>query len=294
MSYALRNSIVIGVLLVLALGVGIYWIEMRWVEQIDVLEAREKELRGDLKNINAMLSIYDSTLATLNRLKDRWQARRQIVPAKDNPARTLAYLYELLNPLSVNFDFLHKGDNDEASYSVNTYALQGEGRFKDIYAFIWQLEHGRRFHTVDLLQLEYSESGGGKRSDKWDWTTFKMIFRAYFEPGSRVEDLPATEELVPPVLGTRNPFRPLITKTLPENHLGLFEVEGAQLKGLSHNMVYLMDRSGQIHHLHKGDRVFMGKLDKVDIFRNQVEFVLNKGGIWERVTLNVETRAAQP
>ena len=291
MSYALRNSILLGILLVIFSAIGVYWVEVRWSKEVEVLEKREADLKSELRTINEVLSIYDTTHAKLNQLKARWQARKQIVPADDSPAQTLAYLYELLNPLAVNFDFMHKGRSDNAEYSVNGYALQGEGKFEDIHAFIWHLEHGRRFHTIDRIQLDYTEPEGSKRSARWHWTKFVLLFRSYFEPGSRVEDLPASVESVNPDLGARNPFRPLITKTLPENRRGLFEAEGSRLRALTHNLAYLVDEKGTLHLLRKGDEVFMGKLDKIDIFANRVEFVLNKGGIWERVILEVESES---
>ena len=294
MSYALRNSLVIAVLLIFVLAIGIYAVEVRLVAHIDELQSRAAQLKVDLENINAVLAIYDSTLAELNRLKTRWQARTQIVPADDDPARTLAYLYELLQPLAVNFDFLYKGLTEKANHNVNTYALQGEGRFEDIYTFIWQLEHGRNFHTVDQLQLQYGEPLGEKRTATWHWIDFKVVFRMYFAPDSRVEDLPPLQEGLRPDPVARNPFRPLITKTLPKNRLGLFEVDGARLRGLAHNLAYLVDNKGQMHLLREGDRVFLGEVAKIDIGRNQMEFLMNRGGIWERIALSAATDTPQP
>ena len=55
------------------------------------------------------------------------------------------------------------------------------------------------------------------------------------------------------------------------------------------NLAYLMDRSGEMHLLRRGDRVYLGRLDKIDIARNRVEFALNRGGIWQRRILSIET-----
>ena len=37
----------------------------------------------------------------------------------------------------------------------------------------------------------------------------------------------------------------------------------------------------------EGDRVFLGRLTKIDMARSRVEFELNRGGIWGRHTLTV-------
>jgi len=294
-SYALRNSLIIGVLLIFVATFGLYWVRVYQVEKSETLQSRLEELEGQLEIINSVLAIYDSTLAELNRMRTQWQERKQIVPPADTPDRTLAYLDELLKLAkgNVNFDFLYKGREDEADYSVNIYGLEGEGRFENFYAFLWHLEHGPRFHTVDRLQIEYREPDSGKRTGRWNWVKFRAIFRAYFEPQSRIEELPPLAPSVRPDPLARNLFMPLITRTLPENRLGLFEVEGAQLKGLTSDMAYLEDSKGRMHLLREGDRVFLGRLSKIDIFSNRVEFVLNKGGIWERLTLTVERDTAQ-
>jgi hypothetical protein len=110
--------------------------------------------------------------------------------------------------------------------------------------------------------------------------------RAFFAPGQAEEVLPGAPasagEAAP------NPFLPLITQHLPENRSGFFEVEGARIKALTHDMAYLVDRQGRLHILREGDRVFMGWLTQIDIRRNRVWFVLNKGGIEERVALKAE------
>ena len=290
MSYAQRNSLVLGILLVAALAFGLYWTGWRQVSEIDALRTAQGDAQGRLSDINAVLSVYDTTQAKLGRLKARSQERNQIIPAADTPSRTMAYLHELLRfpDASVSFDFLYKGRMDKGGYSVGMYALGGEGRLENLYAFIWHLEHGRRFYSVDHLWIEYTEPETGVHTAGWDWVDFKVIFRAYFEPQSRVEDLPASEDPTHPDAKAKNPFRPLITKTLPGNRLDLFEVTDARLKGLTSDLAYLEDRNHRMHLLREGDRVFLGKLSKIDIDRNRVEFVLDEGGIWRRVALEVE------
>ena len=110
MSYALRNSLILGILLVIVLSGGVYWVGVRRVAEIDKLQVAQHKAQGRLDNVNAVLSIYDTTLAQLDRLKVRWQARKQIVPASDSPARTMVYLHELMRTAgaSVSFDFLFK------------------------------------------------------------------------------------------------------------------------------------------------------------------------------------------
>ncbi len=294
MSYALRNSLVLVVLLIVAWSVGGYWIRVRQSARIEVLARREKDLKSELDNINSVLAIYDTTRMALDRLKARWQARRQVVPASDGASQTLAYLNGLskLKNAAVSFNFQYEGRKDEANYSTHQYALEGDGRFRNLYTFLWQLEHGRRFYTVDHLSISREDpaasSGRGNR------LSFRMVFRSFFEPESRVEEAPLSTELLAPDRLAGDPFRPLITKSIARNREGLFEADGSRLRGLAGDKAYLVDREGRMHLLKQGDRVHLGRLSKIDVERKRVEFTLNEGGILRRHTLRMEINAAKP
>lgn len=289
MSYALRNSLLLGLLLCVVWGGGYYWVGMHQVGEIETLQVRQEELKEELENASSVMAIYDTTLAQLNRIKVRWQGRKRFVPVQDSPDRTLVYLDELLKQVkgNVSYDFLFKGRKDEETYSANVYGLDGEARFENLYALIWHLEHGPRFYTVDRLQIDYREPETGQSLPQWDWVTFSMVFRAYFNPHSQIEDLIPMPGAEQPAELARNLFAPLITEFLPPNRLGLIDVGSARLKGLTHELAYLEDFQGQLHILRRGMRVYLGWLDRIDILGNRVEFVLNKGGIWERFTLRI-------
>lgn len=288
MSYAWRNTLIVGGLLVILAAGGFYWTQVLQVGKVEKLRERERELRTELDNANGILAMYDTTRAYLERQQERWSARTQVIPAVDSPAQTLDYLYQILkSPESfVSFDLVYKGQKDEKGYSVNRYALEGTGAFSKLHSFIWRLEHGRHLYAVDHLEVEYVEPDSGMYTAAWEQVRFKIFMRAFFAPGQTGE-APA-EAPLPDGEAAPNPFLPLITQHLPENRSGFFEVEGARVKALTHDTAYLVDKKGRLHTLREGDRVFMGQLTRIEIQRNRVWFVLNKGGIEERVALKAE------
>lgn len=288
MSYAWRNTLILAVLLAMLAAGGLYWTQVRQVGKVKKLQKREGALRTELDNANGVLAMYDTTRAYLERQEERWSARTQVIPAVDSPAQTLDYLYQILkSPGSfVSFDLVYKGQKDEKGYSVNRYALEGTGHFAKLHSFIWRLEQGRHLYAIDHVEIEYVEPDSGMYTAAWEQVRFKMFMRAFFAPGQTEEALPgapsSTEEAAP------NPFLPLITQHLPDNRSDFFEVEGARIKALTHDTAYLVDKQGRPHVLREGDRVFMGRLTQIDIRRNRVWFVLNKGGIEERIALKAE------
>ena len=223
-------------------------------------------------------------------------ARTQVVPASDDPAQTLSYLYGLTKQpkASVSFNFQYEGRSDETDYSANQYRLEGEGPFENLYAFLWHLENGRRFCGVEHLEIEeYRDLDARAQADR-KLVKFQMVLRAYFAPQSQVEDLPSARAHARPEALAGDPFRALIALTVPENRLGLFEVAGARLRGLTAELAFLVDREGQVHLLREGDAVYLGRLARIDMDRNRVEFLLDEGGIWKRHTLQVEVPSPKP
>lgn len=296
MSYALRNTLIFVVLLVATVALGGYWVRMRQPARMEALRARETSLKVDLDNVNAVLAIYDTTLSQLEGLKARWIARTQIVPVSDDPAQTLSYLYGLTKQpkASVSFNFQYEGRSDETDYSANQYRLEGEAPFENLYAFLWRLENGRRFCGVDHLEIEaYKDLDAGVQAAR-EWVKFRVVLQAYFAPQSQVEDLPSARAQPRPESLAGDPFRPLIAQTVPENRLGLFEVTGARLRGLTARLAFLVDRKDQVHLLREGDAVYLGRLARIDMDRNRVEFLLDEGGIWKRRTLQVEVPSPKP
>jgi len=292
-SYAVRNSIVLAVLLVLMAGSAYYWTRVRQPKQLQALQAQQREIQDKIGSANAVLALYDSLAAQLAALQTRWERRQWVTPELDTPDLTLAYLDELVEHTdrNIDFDFAYKGGTAQPSYNYNTYTLRGEASFPTLYTFLWLLEHGRRLYTVERLQIDAGAEAETSEK-KANWVQFTAVLRAFFTPG-----VPPSDSLL--ALGHRRPdllendmFVPLITRTLPKNVAGLPEVEDARLTALTHNMAYLQDRNGKLHLLRPGDPVYLGRLEAIDIFQNRAVFVLNKGGIWEWVTLRIEAADA--
>jgi hypothetical protein len=283
-TYALRNSLILGLLLLAEIGCGYYWIEVRQTENLEELEALHSQLRDELEQIEAVMAIYDTTVSRLQAFEGRRQEQHQWLAAQDSPARTLAYLNELSERRGrrLNFD-LHFQDQRQAERHIeHVYSLEGQGPFAHFFGFLHDLETGPLFYTADHVEIGMKEGAE---------VEFRMVLRAF----SSGEPEPGQGDSTGPGLAAapHNLFRPLIARVLPSNDLGLLELDGARLTALTHEAAFLSDRGGQIHQLHPGDPVFLGSLAEIDIRQNQAVFVLNKGGIVQRRTLEVAIHTSQ-
>jgi hypothetical protein len=88
-------------------------------------------------------------------------------------------------------------------------------------------------------------------------------------------------------------FYPLIRNELPPNTEGLLEVDGAKLLALIPDGAFIADAKGNTYMLWEGDQVYLGYLTKIDYNKNLVTFILNKGGIIEKVNLELQKEEIQ-
>ena len=84
-------------------------------------------------------------------------------------------------------------------------------------------------------------------------------------------------------------FYPLIRDKIPPNIDELLDVQTAQLLALIPDGAFITDGSGRSYVLCEGYKVWLGYLTQIDYNSNQVHFVLNKGGIIEKMTLLLST-----
>ena len=80
-------------------------------------------------------------------------------------------------------------------------------------------------------------------------------------------------------------FYPLIRNEIPANIDNLLDVQTAQLLALIPEGAFIANSQGSTFLLWEGDRVYLGYLTEIDYELNEVHFVLNKGGIIEKITL---------
>ncbi|MCF7802905.1 MAG: hypothetical protein K9N46_07485 [Candidatus Marinimicrobia bacterium] len=87
-----------------------------------------------------------------------------------------------------------------------------------------------------------------------------------------------------------NPFYPHI-HTVPKNQENLVDVSKSSLLGLTAETAYLIDQNNQMRQISRGDEVYLGYFASINQKEQTATFRLNKGGIRERVTLQVDQKS---
>lgn len=184
----------------------------------------------------------------------------------------------------VNVEYLDQINDKE--FFVHQYKLSGSGYFNEVYRMIYAIEQSKELKKISALNL-----GNLIRTDKEGvplfLVSFEMTAQVYFSADSRFAAVAMMEnELSTGPL--YDAFYPLIRNEIPPNVDNLLDVQGAKLLALIPEGAFVADTKGNTYLVWEGEQVYLGYLTKIDYDSNTVSFILNKGGIIEKVTLELD------
>ena len=174
----------------------------------------------------------------------------------------------------------------DKNFFYHEYKLSGGGAYNDIWRLIYAIEQSK-----ELKKIKKASLSNLIKTDEEGMPHFLVSFDlevdAYYSNDSRF----ATSAMVENNLTTRplyDAFYPLIRNEIPPNIDNLLDVQGAKLLALVPEGAFIGDSKGNTYLLWEGEQVYLGYLTKIDYERNQVSFILNKGGIIDKVDLKLE------
>lgn len=288
MPFALRNSIVLIVLLVLVTGIGLYIWGVRQPSQIEEKETRIAELDKEIARIPILLNDYNRMVAALDDQKVRWEGRTKDIPRADITAETYDFFNRSIDRSGgfVKLDMVYGGSVEQNRYGYNTYILRGEAPFNVFYNFLWYLENGRRLYRLQEVNLRGVETRDEESEMPQLLVTFDMQLRGYYTSVAELFTSTARNAVRPNDV-RYSPFQPLILSDIPPNVRGLIESERSELRAVLPDRAILVDQEGEVHTIRVGDEVYLGYVTKIVPEKSLVEFMLNKGGIIESFNLYI-------
>ena len=296
MSNEVINTLILSVFLAAAVGTGYYVtkktqpVRLAEVEaEIEAIENRAVELEGLLSQ-EALAS--ESAAQTLK----QWNTRYKVLPTELSSPDVVAYLNALSARGFQRFDISLTGLTPGQEASYYTYQVTGEAYFESLYGFIWNLENSRGLYRMrdlsiakEVTELPVPDTDLGRQVVL---AQFSFVVDAYFSgnadlsaPDSAIVPPPAA---FPPKRAAVNPFFPYIFAQLPPNTDDRVDIEMDSLVSVIGGTA-VFNRGGELRQLRSGDRVYLGRVSNVDPSRGRVSIELNKGGIRERVQLDVMT-----
>lgn len=288
MNKKLRSTLVLlAFLLIILIAGGSY---LYFVQSKDLNEKRDKlkELQAKALDPQELFAQYQGLLVESNRLDSILANREFNIPQNLSSIKFYNFVNNITNGFSdkaqVNIEFLEQKQEKEFFY--HEYKLTGFGYFNEVYNLIFAIEHSKELKKVTNISL------GNLVQTKTDevpiyLVSFTLNAKAYFSTDNRFA--PATfveNNLGAPTL--YDAFYPLIRNEIPPNVDELLDVQGATLLALIPEGAFIADSKGNTYLIWEGEQVYLGYLTKIDYQNSRVSFILNKGGIIEKMDLELD------
>jgi len=294
--FAKRNSATLAIILVVLLGVGGFWYfkdANKLVAAIKEQTVLQKELaksQEEIKRLTAVETVHE-------RMSNQWKDSPKRIFSANEPSFTLAYLNKLLstNNLNIYYDFVLNSKTEKDDLTRFTYTLNGEGQYDAVNELIWHLTYDPILYQIKSIKIR-----GGARDETFRKFTMKV---EGYTVNTRAESDQDVEIEFPRAgaggyVHQHDIFRPKFTRrvvekkvtrtpSLPPKKPGEIDLSKASLKAVTPNSIFIAEAGNPVKQLKTGDRVYLGKLVRIDQSRNQAEFVLTKFGKQERVTLKI-------
>ena len=236
------------------------------------------DLKAQYQDLQERAGVLDSVLA----------ARKFNIPQNLSSIK----FYDFVNDLSNSYDPQTTIDIEYAdmkpdkNFFYHEYKLTGGGSYNDVWRLIYAIEQSKelkKIKSASLSNLIKTDEDGMPHF----LVNFNLDVDAYYSSDNRF----ATSAMVENNLTARplyDAFYPLIRNEIPPNLDNLLDVQGATLLALVPEGAFISDAKGNTYLLWEGEQVYLGYLTKIDYERNKVSFILNKGGIIDKVDLDLQ------
>ncbi|MDR3609731.1 MAG: hypothetical protein P4L27_04160 [Ignavibacteriaceae bacterium] len=288
MNRKLRNTLgLIGLMVLLLLGGGLYIFAF----QHGKINEKKNKLR-DLESVNYNTDQLNSQLQELERkaiaLDSVLAARKFNIPLNLSSIK----FYNFVNVIGSGFspntqvDVEFIDQKKEKQFPYFEYKISGNGPYNDVYKLIYSIEQSKELKKIKSIVLTNQIA-----TNKEGIPNFVVNFVANVDIYFSLDNRFTTNKFVENNLLTelkRDAFYPLIRTQISPNVDDLLDVQGAKLLALIPEGAFLADTRGNTYLLWEGEQVYLGYLTKIDYEHNTVGFILNKGGIIERVELGID------
>ncbi|MCD6176489.1 MAG: hypothetical protein J7K29_01470 [Candidatus Cloacimonetes bacterium] len=279
MNYALRNTVILSILLVLVvlgflLGNSV---SVRKLNDSRTLYENNQKKLDDLVAANPDMNDRDIFIKKLEDLEIKAQRESKLIPIEDNPTITYKYLLDICDNFCQDFKFNFVFNNLSVNEDINfnKYTITGNVPIRSLYSFIYQFEKQYMLYIIESIKI-VEEMEEGVLSNN---VNFTIVFNAYFQESiHEIGKIPFRK------LKYKNleysPFYSRIHLPLPDElEKGFLDTSSAGIIGLSANKVFMKDKTGKVHKLKLGDRVAYGTLKSINWKEHYAVFQLNEIGI---------------
>lgn len=290
MSYKIRNSIALGVIVLLVSIVGVYVTIFSQPRQIDRNNKEAQKIASQLQDNTEQMASIVQLQGKLRETLHRWNNRIKEISESDVSSQTYGYLSDIVSEsgaqqLKMNLALV--GTKDGGTIGYNSYKINGTSEFPNILRFLWLLENGRKLYKITNITIRSEERGGDTLEMPVINLQYEMDINAYFTREKNLS-MPVMKPDSTPQPITSNPFQPSILQKTPANVRNLVDPEKISVKATAIGKALVMNADGKLITLKVGDEVYLGRVTAIVPQQGAVEFTLNDGGIVTTVRKSIQ------
>lgn len=281
MSYGVRNTIILLTVLIVFVGSGWGYIYFFQQPEIEALQKEVGQKRTELQNKQEIADRYPTVL---NQFEEA-SAYLENFDKSLYPSHNEDQVYDFLNSINrgssyTNFTFSFQDSTKNEQHGVISMQVTGEGYYRNVVNFIRRIELSAPINKIENIQINPINE-----LESYGKVNYTFTLKSLYDRKAGIENnsMAVTNDIYGSVY---NPFFPLI-RAVKQNTENRIDVEASSLIAVSGNRIYLVDQSGMLRKLTPGEEVYLGELRSLNVNKGTATFVLNKGGIIERVTLQV-------
>lgn len=280
------------VLLLITSAISYYFVEYSYTKEIErqlKKHSSEDEYLFENKTPSEVTSLIQ---LKIDSIENKIRIQEKIIPYYSTPIEVYEKVIQTINLLDqrteVNIEKLVSQDLN--GFRVEKFQVHGEGNFQDLFSLISLFESSKELYKINLNEIKqiFTPDKEGRMQEK---VLFKLNLDAYYtlNPEYNFDSILVRNDFRS-VVYISDLFESLIKLDIPPNDEGLFEVDGSRLLAIMPDAVYLIDKKGNSYTLTEGDEVYLGYLTKIDYQNHTCDFLLNKGGILEKITLQLDDK----
>jgi hypothetical protein len=281
----LRNTIVLGAVLLVFVIVGMGWWWWWQPRQIKKIDKEVRAINKELEDLPGLTDEVQRLTLQFQDIKRRYDSRSKEIPQFDISSQTFEYMSQGIDEAGfLKFDMKFLGTGNRISWGYNAYKLdQGEAQFENLFKFVYFLENGQRLYKISSMRLEQKEEIDQETKEVTKWIAFEMEIHAYFVRNIPELATSLAAKTLTMISSPYDPFWNIITQTLStEAPSGEINSDRLEVKAVLPGKAFVFVDNSLIV-LHLGDKVWRGNVTRVSPAESAVEFTLDEGGITRKL-----------
>ncbi len=289
MNKKLRSTLILLALLILIITVSVGYYTFILGKDLEEKQKKLNELSEQIQD-EADLNLRLETLQKKSlEIDSILSNKRFFVYSELSPVSFFQFTNKLAQSFSsesqVNVEYIDQ--KSEGEFQTYNYKVTGYGLFDEVFGLLRSIEKSKSLKKIKSFTIGTTVQVDKKGIPIY-YTNFDFEVKSYFTsdknfaPSKQLIDSTDKKYLY-------NFLYPVIRAEIPPNIYNLLDVQDARLLALLPDGAFISDNKGNTYLLSEGEEVYLGYLTKIDYKNNMVSFVLNKGGIIEKINLFLET-----